>query len=890
MVFFTQSIYKKGKVLENNSTKSENILNKSPQDNIENSYDNNTIHVAARNLVETLYRSGSINQINYSSLSAREGTRTHQAFANKIKSEFRNYDINSEIKLETTYNFTSNISNENSTFAFQKKSFSIDALEISGRADLLLQPIHDKNNISFFNFEENPEEDFIIEVKTVNRPLSEIPYEGEKIHWLQSKIYTYMYWNAKIKAGHEIPASIPYALAYVSVESLECDFKFKYINWEDLKSWFIETCNKYMNMALSIKEREDRRDLSIENMEFPYTQVRSGQEDLMEEVYRNIQTITPLIAQAPTGTGKTISVLYPAIKQLINHKFEHIFYLTAKTSTRAAAENAIEDLRRNSGLFLRSITLMAKEQICPYHKESTDCPYSLNYYDNLPDALEDLWPIQDLNADIIKKVSEKHKVCAFELSLDASLHCDVIICDYNHVFNPRIQLERYFSKQAQSQIVLVDEAHNLIDRSRDMYSATLDKEYFNYVKTLLPNENMRLFSYNEYIINYLSKLDHAIIESKDGFDELELDSKYSDSPQNLRVVQAENFRATNSKLSNLNEALLAWVQHARNFLEDIIDPKAHRKLIEIIGEVKFFTRITDEFWSDAYIACARKFKNSIYLKLICLDTSTEISKTYINKHAAVFFSATLTPMEYFAFNFCGSERDNRPNTLSLYSPFPPENLEVFIADYVKTTYKDRKTSAAQVAKTLALSILLKGGQQFVYFPSFAYIDLVVPLLKKILKGRNILWVEQERNMSQSDRQKFLDKFAKPDSDKIVVGIVVLGGIFGEGIDLVGDTLTGVSIVSVGIPQVSPERNIMSEYYDYKFHNGFNFAYLYPAISKILQAAGRLIRSETDTGFILLIDERYNKPQYRQLLPENWEIETANNMSELKELLGQDSLS
>ncbi len=873
MVFFYSINVKEEKALANISAKSEN----------------NIIHVAARTLVETLYRSGSINQINYSSLSAREGSRTHQAFANKIKAEFRNYDIISELKLDSIYEFSKISSNEDSSvFVPKQNSFSIDALEVSGRADLLLQPIKDENNISFFNFEENPEEDFIIEVKTVNRPLNEIPYEGEKIHWLQSKIYTYMYWSNKLKTGQEIPDSIPYALAYVSVETLECDFKFKYTSWDDLESWFVETCNKYMNMALSIKERENRRDLSIENMEFPYTQIRSGQEDFMDEVYRNIQTITPLIAQAPTGTGKTISALFPAIKQLANHKFEHIFYLTAKTSTRVAAENAIEDLRQNSGLFLRSITLMAKEQICPYHKDSTDCPYSLNYYDNLPGALEDLWPIQDINAEIIKKVSEKHKVCAFELSLDVSLHCDVIICDYNHVFNPRIQLERYFSKQGQPQIVLVDEAHNLIDRSRDMYSATLDKEDFNYVKTLLPNENMRLYSYNDYIISYLNKLEHAISEGKDGFDELEVNLNNAERTQDIRVVQAENFRATNSKLRNLNEALLAWVQHARNFLGDIIDPKAHRKLVEIIGEVKFFIRITDEFWSDAYVACARKFKNNVYLKLICLDTSAEISKTYINKHAAIFFSATLTPIEYFAYNFCGNERDNRPNTLSLYSPFPPENLEVFIADYAKTTYKERKTSAAQIAKSLALSILLKGGQQFVYFPSFAYIDLVVPLLKKILNGRNIIWVEQERNMSQKERQKFLEKFAAPDPDKIVVGIVVLGGIFGEGIDLVGDTLTGVSIVSVGIPQVSPERNIMSEYYDYKFHNGFNFAYLYPAVSKILQAAGRLIRSETDTGFILLIDERYNKPQYRQLLPEDWEIEVANNMGELKELLGPDN--
>ncbi len=849
-----------------------------------NRHDNNIIHMGARNLVESMYRSGSINRISYSSLSAREGTRTHQAFYNRLSDEYRTYKINSEYSLNYLGYFSDERVLHDELTAVTNNKLEIDGIEVSGRADLLLLPVDDPNVVSFNNFEDYPEVPFIMEVKTVNRPLNEINPNGEKIHWYQAKLYSFMYWNEQIKTGVDIPSSIPYALAYVSVETLDSEFLFEWTTWEELSQWFTDTCYSYLSLAINIQERIKLRDESIENLTFPYEYMRSGQSELIQQVANSVSRMTPLIAQAPTGTGKTISTLYPAIQELPDSMYEHIFYLTAKNSTKIAAENTLKDLRKNSSLFLKSITITAKEKICPYHKESTDCPYSINYYDNLPDALEELWPVQDLDASIIMKASEKHKVCAFELSLDLALQCDVIIADYNYAFDPKVQLERFFGKSAGSQILLVDEAHNLVDRSREMYSASLDSNSFNYALSVIPSEVLKIYGLTQNIVDYFKQLDDAFKANEDGFDKLEA------SPEgDVRVVSTDDFRATTNPLKNFAALLLPWVQEARLLLESLDNPKLERFFIELIGESKFFMRIIDEFWSMSYISAARKTNKGVYIRIICLDVSEQLSASYINKHAAVFFSATLRPIEYFQANFCGNERDNRPYTLELYSPFPPENLEVYTAKHIQTTYKMRNQTASELAKTLALTILLRRGQQFIYFPSFTYMKIVTPLLKKILNGQNIIWAEQKSGMSNKEREDFLKLFENPSEDKTVVGFVVLGGIFGEGIDLVGKSLTGVSIVSVGLPQISPERNIMSEYYNFIYNQGFNFAYIFPAINKVLQAAGRLIRSETDQGFILLIDERFSKPEYRNLLPEDWDIQEVESSAELKDLLLENKL-
>lgn len=823
-----------------------------------------------------MHRTGGLSVLTYHQLSGQTGTRTHQAFASLLRSEYLHYDVQKEYPLKHIWHTVAGADGTGGTQV-------ISGLEINGRADVLLTPAEDPRVVSFAHFANEPETSFVIEVKTVAGPLEQVPQEGEAIHWHQAMLYTYLYWAEQEALDREIPELIPYALAYVSAETLEAAFKVREITWPELEAWFNGTCEAYLAQAVRLSDWLQERDASIQEMTFPYPQLRPGQEELISRVEESILRRTPLIAQAPTGTGKTMSTLFPAIKQLPNPEFDHIFYLTAKTSTRRVAEQALRDLRSESNLHLRSITLRAKESMClcpELYCDTALCPYATSYYDHLPDAMRELMPVPELSPELLMAAGEKYKVCPFELSLDMALACDVIIGDYNHAFDPKVQLIRFFAPDAGQQILLVDEAHNLVDRSRDMYSATLESQEFFVLQSLFPNENMYAARINGAVCEYFSKLQASMEKGEPAWDQLET----APEGQTMRVLQDENFRASNMPPRQLAELLVPWVQHMREQIENFQDSRQRRKLIEMIAQAKFFLRVVDEYWSSAYIAAARTTKQGLAIRLICLDVSEKLSETYMNRHAAVFFSATLSPISYFSINFCGRKPDNRPDTLQLPSPFPPENLQVLVASFLPTTYRKREESKAALAKAIALAILLKKGQQFVFFPSFAYLEMVMPLLQKMLAGQNIRWQVQTRSMNQKARAQFLEAFDHPERGETVIGVAVLGGIFGEGIDLVGDKLTGVSIVGVGLPQLSPERNIMREYYDEMYQGGFLFAYLYPGFNKVLQAAGRLIRSEEDTGFLLLLDERYGTRAYRELFPEEWIVEEVKDLRQLKDRL------
>lgn len=836
------------------------------------------IHVAARQLVESVYRSGGLSLLSYHQLSARQGTRTHQAFAARLRDEYLHFEVEHEYSLKKTW-----VLDEHFNLPAGSEDY-ISGIEISGRADVLLSPQKDKRVQSFSHFAKEPEEPFVIEVKTVAAALDRLPDDGEMIHWQQARLYSFMYWELAAEQGDPLPEKASYALAYVSAETLECRYFLHEEAMTSLRQWFYDTCSAYLLRARNAALRLEERNESLLRLSFPYASLRAGQEELIRLTYEMIKRRTPLLAQAPTGIGKTMSVLYPAVKELLNPEFSHIFYLTAKTSTRQVAEQALQDMRSQNAARLRSVTLAAKESLClkpELYCDTAVCPYAVAYYDHLPAALDALWPLDEINPEILTQTGEKYKLCPFELSLDASLDCDVIIGDYNHAFDPRIKLERYFSPESGRQILLLDEAHNLVDRSREMYSCTLESKDFSYFQAIFGEKNYAAALTKE-VSDYFAALSAAIQAGEPGWDKLEQAAE----GESLRVLSQDNFRAIREPLKELAERLQPWVRHMRDQIENFNDPRQRRKMVELIGQAKFFLRITDEFWSKAYISCARLSRRGLAIRLICLDVSEKLGETFLNKHASVFFSATLSPMSYFSMNFCGSQRDNRPEMLKLPSPFPPENLQVIICDFISTLYRSRQGSAPLLAKALALAILLKKGQQFIFFPSFAYMEMVLPLMQKMLSEQPISWVIQTRSMSREAREGFLASFDHPEKGRTVIGAAVLGGIFAEGIDLVGDKLSGVSIVGVGLPQLSPERNIMREYYDATYHGGFEYAYLYPGINKVLQAAGRLIRSENDQGFLLLIDERYMRPAYRTLLPEEWQIETASDLRALKDLLAE----
>ncbi len=842
-----------------------------------------SLAVGVRDLIQALYRKGGLSSLQYSELTARQGTRTHQAFFNLLDTQYLQFRVERELTL--SYNW----SNPDPEDDF------IKSITVRGRADILLTPQEDSRAVSLHDFGEKLEEPLIMEVKTVASALDLLPEDGEIMHWYQARMYTYLYYKTR---DNSPPEKVTYALAYVSAETLEARYYKKEESFRDLEKWFDQSLRDYLKLARSIRFWWDKRNRSIDALSFPYPNLRAGQRSFIEHAYKAIEEITPFLAQAPTGIGKTMSALYPAIKQLRYGHFDHIFYLTAKRSTRLVAENALEDLRKHSHLALKQITLRAKEQMClrpDLYCDTALCPYASKYYDNLPRALNALGPLEVFHPETLLKAGEQYKLCPFELSLDLALYCDLIIGDYNHAFDPRIQLERFFGQGSGSQILLVDEAHNLVDRARDMYSATLETQAFQTLLDILPESDRFHREPIQAILNYLNDLSRSMNPSatpgednsspgdlsgeKTGSYWLELENNKS-----MRLVQDRNFLATTAPPKVLSGLLLNWLRESRDLFDLIEDPKARRRLVEIIGQAKFFTRIIEDLWSGSYVACVRQGPTGLAIRLICLDISDKISKTYMNKHASVFFSATLEPISYFAGNFCGKSRDNRPDTLSLPSPFPPENLEVYICPFIETTYRERRRTSPDLAKALALAILLKKGQQLIFFPSFAYMNQVLPLLQKMLSGQNIEWQIQKSAMTSYERKAFLEAFDKPSEGKTLIGLAVLGGVFSEGIDLVGEKLTGVSIVGVGTPQISPERNIMAQYYDQEYRAGFAYAYQYPGMNKVLQAAGRLIRSEEDKGFLLLFDARYSRPNYRQLLPEEWMTEEVRNLKELKDYL------
>ena len=822
------------------------------------------IRVGARQIVEFLYRSGGLSPVSYHTLSPQEGTRTHQAFYQTIADRYRRYTPEQEVTLQTLYDGGD------------------QDLQISGRADLILFYNNDERVVTLDHLEEEPECDFVLEVKTVGAPLSAVCEGGEELHWAQVLLYTAMFYGMG-DTQHQITVRTPadpivFALAYVSQETLETKLLVREINPEDLFAWFKKTCERYLQWAQIQEDFIRRRDQSLQSLRFPFTSLRDGQRDLIELTVQAIRQRTPLLAEAPTGIGKTMATLYPALKSLLMHKEDRIFYLTAKTSTRQVAEQALETLYED-GLVARSITLTAKEQICiapQFFCDKRICPYAVNFYDNLPGALEALMPHSRIDRTLIEQTARQHRVCPHELQLDIARYCDVIIGDYNHALDPRVRLDRFFSSDAGSQILLFDEAHNLVDRSRDMYSLTLERkdivqlqEFFQDLKGSLPAAIAGL-------LDYFDRLAQAVQDNDPGFPVVEPTLDLGPG----EIAQAPQFRAIRKKAPELRQRLANFLVQASMHLDLIDDLQVRRALIEAMASASFAVRVQDEFWDESYVICFRSSGEASALRLLCLDVSNKLVESYRNRHAAVFFSATLRPLEYFRRNFCGSQSSERPLTVELASPFPPEHLQVIMHAGIETRYKERQASAMSLAQSIALTALLRGGHQLCFFPSFAYLRQVLKPLQNLLQKRKIEIIVQKPSMPEAERQAFLDRFRKQDG-KPLLGFAVLGGIFGEGIDLVGSALETVQIVGVGIPQLSPERELMKQYYDERMESGFNFAYRYPGFNKVLQAAGRLIRSEDDTGCLVLYDSRLDLPEYRQLLPEHWEVETVTDLPTLK---------
>jgi len=692
---------------------------------------------------------------------------------------------------------------------------------------------------------QNSDRVVIDEIKTTTRDLSSFEHQENPLHWAQVKVYAWFY-----TCEYNLD-EIDTQLTYCHLKTGEIkEFCRSFIR-SDLETFFMELVDHYLEWAGTIADWCGFRDESIQALEFPYAAYRPGQRKMAVEAYRTIKTKGQLMIQAATGIGKTMGIIFPAVKSMAEGCGEKIFYLTARTTGRTVAEKAFNDLRKN-GLRLKTITLTAKDKVC-FNPEASctadECEFAKGYYDRLGDALKQCFQQEVFTRESISKISHNYRVCPFEFSLDLSIWVDCVICDYNYAFDPRVYLRRFFLEDNGKYIFLVDEAHNLVDRSRDMFSAVISKQSFldmrRKIKQELPNLYKSMGRVNSWMVRARKKCEES----------------------NRPLSQKDPPEAIYPLLKDFLKEAETWL--ALNMKTDF-----RKDLLNLYFEVIGFIRIS-EGYDDKYATCFNRDGKELTVKLFCIDPSGRMKEALRRCCTATFFSATMTPLNYFQKLFGCGETTKK---LIFGSPFPGENFGVFMSNTISTLYRHRSMTKTRVSEAISTMIRQEKGNYLLYFPSYQYMEMIHEIFISINSG--IKTIVQTPGMSEQKRDEFILNFSG-ENQETLVGFAVMGGIFGEGIDLVGDRLSGAAVVGVGLPAVSPERNLIRDYFSHTHQSGFEYAYQYPGINRVLQAAGRVIRTENDRGVLLLVDQRFSSFRYKSLLPGEWNTNKIRNMKQFK---------
>ena len=645
-----------------------------------------------------------------------------------------------------------------------------------------------------------PQRVTIEEIKTTVRNLEYVVQNEDPLHWGQLKTYAYMY--AAQLGLDEIDAQ----LTYYQVEHGEIrEFKESYAVAE-LESFFNDLIQRYLQWAETMANWCRWRDDSILNLGFPFSAYRQGQRSMAVAVYRTLKNDGQLLIQAATGIGKTMAVVFPALKILGEAKSSKIFYLTARTTGRTVAEKALDELR-DRGLKLKSLTLTAKDKIC-FNPENAchpdECEYAKGHYDRVDDALKEIFRQDAFTREVILEAARTHRVCPFEFSLDLSLWADFIICDYNYAFDPRVFLRRFFQEENEDYTFLIDEAHNLVDRSREMFSAEIFKQPVLAVRRLVKNDLLQIYK-------SLSRINSWLVKARRECETTGQSKAQKDAPHDVFPL------------------LRRFVHITENWLSQNIKTPYREPLLELFFAISGFLRVADQY-DDSYTTCYEKIDKDFKIKLFCIDPSGHLNHALKRCHAAIFFSATMTPISYFK-TILGCE--DHADQLILPSPFPRENFGVFISPRVSTLYRQRHRTKPEVTKAILTFVTQHPGNFLLYFPSYEYMLMVYDLFRA--ECSQIDAIVQTPGMSESERDAFLERFAQ-ENPETLVGFAVMGGIFGEGIDLVGNRLSGAAIVGVGLPAISLENELIRQYFTKDLNAGFEFAYLYPGINRVFQAA------------------------------------------------------
>ena len=771
----------------------------------------NKLHISVRNLVEFIFREGDIDNRRGRLPSAdamMEGSRIHR----KLQQE-KGPGYQAEVPLK---------------YVLDTELYE---LTIDGRADGI-----------FTN-----EDGLVVidEIKGVYKNLDSLQ-QPIFVHQAQAMCYAYIY------AMQNELEQIAVQMTYVNLDIETIKYFQQEFTYEELEEWFAKLMEQYQKWAdFQCKWREIRQ-TSIQGLEFPFA-YRSGQKQLVSDVYRTIHRNKNLFIQAPTGVGKTISTIFPAVKAVGRNLADRIFYLTAKTITATVAKETFQLLREH-GYKAKTIQLTAKEKLCPCEEMECNpvaCPYAKGHFDRVNDAVYELLQESDLfTREEILAQAEKHQVCPFEMSLDVATWVDNIICDYNYVYDPNVYLKRFFQEGVKGEyIFLVDEAHNLVERSREMYSAALYKEDFLNAKKILK-------PYSKKLERLLERCNKIFLEYK---------------------RECEGY-TLHEHIGNLSFALMNVASELDAFLQSPMEFPGRKDILDFYFSVRNFMNIEQDMDEKYRIYSEIQEDGRFMLKLFCVDPSGQLQKRIDKGISTIFFSATLLPIQYYK-----SLLSTDPDNYAIYaeSTFQEEQRLLLFGNDVSTKYTRRNDAEfTRIAEYIMQTIHCKKGNYMVFFPSYRLMQQVYEIFLKLDDGR-ARSICQESGMREEAREAFLQSFEQ-EYDSSFVAFCVMGGIFSEGIDLTNDRLIGAIVVGTGLPQIGNEREILKEYYDRESGNGFDYAYRFPGMNKVLQAAGRVIRTTEDRGVIVLLDERFLQSDYQPLYPREWKSRKICNVKTAKQ--------
>ena len=784
------------------------------------------IKVSVRNLVEFILRSGDIDNRRavMSDNAMAEGSRIHRMIQRRMGA-----DYHAEVVLR---------------YAFEEEKCTII---VEGRADGIIIDSKDETNVT------------VDEIKGTYRDLWKMK-EPVGVHLSQAKCYAFIY------ASQNNLEKIKVRMTYCQMDTEEIRYFEEEYTFSYLKEWFMEVLLQYKKWADFQSEWRDLRQTSIKNTEFPFT-YREGQKDLVTYVYRTIYHKKKLFIEAPTGVGKTISTIFPGVKAVGEGMGDKIFYLTAKTITRTVAEEAFSILRRQ-GLKFKTVILTAKEKICFMEEAKCNpeyCPYAKGHYDRINDAMFDLLVNEDsFSREKIEEYAMKHQVCPFEMCLDMSLYSDAVIGDYNYVFDPHVYLRRFFGEGVQGDyLFLIDEAHNLVDRGREMYSAVLVKEDFlalkKTVKLHAPKMEKQLEKCNKELL--------ALKRECENYKIVELIAPFVMALNRL-VSTIEQFLEEHEESSPLKDDILEFYFQVTHFLD-------------------IYERMDEN-----YVAYTENESDgSFILKLFCMNPKVNLAECMARARSSILFSATFLPIQYYKNLLGGTAEDYEAYAKSV---FDEQKKALFIGSDVTSKYTRRsELEYRNIAAYIHEIVRNRQGNYMVFLPSHAFLNAVYDAyMNYFCDESQTECILQDDYMNEKEREEFLNRFREGggssgeneafeleniiqmdieyEEEKTLIGFCVMGGIFSEGIDLKNDSLIGAIIVGTGLPQVCNEREILKEFFQSMGENGFNYAYRYPGMNKVLQAAGRVIRTAEDVGIVALLDERFLEPAYQKMFPREWE--------------------